>query len=298
MNRDDFGQLLAALRNDLGWTQAELAETADVDIAVISQIERGVKKFFEPDLLFNLINALQLTSVERIEFILAASGLDKAQMVRQPTVSMATDAFNAKKVLDKLVKVVENLRLPAFIIDSYGDFVAVNLIVLGLYQISPSVIETAPNTPGGYNAIRVNFNRELIGRSQIADNWDQYAINSIRTFREISLSYRSRPYFKHLMKSFSNPTEYPFFQRYWKMLSSAEQDRDASIDYFEYTHRAFGPLKYIASSMTTTVTSFGELHLYQYSPYDEATDEVFKLLLKQAGTGVVRLAPWPEKPLP
>ena len=45
MNRKEFGQLLAALRQDLDWTQFELAEYAEVDEAVVSQIERGVKAY-------------------------------------------------------------------------------------------------------------------------------------------------------------------------------------------------------------------------------------------------------------
>ena len=61
MKRKEFGQLLATLRQDLDWTQFELAEYADVDEAIISQIERGVKKHFEPNLLYCLANALQLT---------------------------------------------------------------------------------------------------------------------------------------------------------------------------------------------------------------------------------------------
>src|ERR1051325_11756531 len=85
MNRKEFGQLLATLRQDLDLTQFELAEFADVDEAVISQMERGVKKHFEPELLFQLANALQLTTLERREFLLAASGLDQKYIVRQPT---------------------------------------------------------------------------------------------------------------------------------------------------------------------------------------------------------------------
>ncbi|MEP6894795.1 MAG: helix-turn-helix transcriptional regulator [Chloroflexota bacterium] len=47
MNRKDFGLLLSTLRQDLNWTQFQLAEYANLDNAVISQIERGVKKYFE-----------------------------------------------------------------------------------------------------------------------------------------------------------------------------------------------------------------------------------------------------------
>ena len=62
MNRKEFGQLLSTLRQDMGWTQFQLAEYAQVDEAVVSQMERGVKKYFEPEILFQLANALQLTT--------------------------------------------------------------------------------------------------------------------------------------------------------------------------------------------------------------------------------------------
>jgi len=97
MRRKEFGELVAALRQDLGWTQFQLAEYANVDVAVISQTERGVKKFFEPQLLFQLGNVFQLTTMERREFLLAASGLDQREMVRQPSAAMATDVFNAPR---------------------------------------------------------------------------------------------------------------------------------------------------------------------------------------------------------
>lgn len=77
MNRKEFGQLLATLRKDMGWTQFQLAELVEIDEAVISQVERGVKKHYEPELLFSLANAFQLTTLERREFFLAASGLEK-----------------------------------------------------------------------------------------------------------------------------------------------------------------------------------------------------------------------------
>src|SRR3990172_1994372 len=89
MNRKDFGKLLSTLRQDLDWTQFELSEYADIDEAVVSQIERGVKRHFEPELLFRLANALQLTTLERREFFLAASGLDQNQIVRQVSAGMA-----------------------------------------------------------------------------------------------------------------------------------------------------------------------------------------------------------------
>ena len=296
MNRKEFGELIAALRQDLGWTQFQLAEYSDIDDAVISQIERGVKKYFEPQLLFRLANAFQLTTLERQEFVLAASGLDEKEIVRQPSPNVATDVFDATKILERMIALTAEIRVPAFLGDVYSDVVAANKIMMAFYQVPDSMVETAAKIPGGYNTIRVNFGRDLVGRRHVTDNWDNYALNSMRAFRENSLRYRAKPYFKYLMKIFRNPVEYPFFDRYWKLVSSTEQDKDVKIDHFSYRHDEFGVLNYIAS-MTIAVTSFGDLFLVQNLPLDEHTDEVFTQLKEKAESGVVRFAPWPEKPM-
>ena len=133
MERKEFGELVAALRQDLGWTQFELAEYSDVDEAVISQIERGVKRHFEPQLLFQLMKAFQLTTLERREFLLAASGLDQQQMVRQPSAAMSTDVFNVQIVLDKMIELTKQVRLPACLADVYGDVIAANHMILSFF---------------------------------------------------------------------------------------------------------------------------------------------------------------------
>lgn len=294
MNRKDFGLLVATLRQDLDWTQFQLAEYSGQDHAVISQIERGVKKFFEPELLFSLANALQLTTLERREFFLATSGLDQKQIVRQLTMATATDVFNVRKSLAKLIELTGQIRLPAFLSDPYGDVIAVNRIMLSFFKVPPFILETAPQLPGGYNTIRVNFGKESVVRNRIEDNWDNYALNSMRSFREHSLRYRAQPYFKYLMGVFRNPIEYPLFDRYWKMVSSIEQDKEINTDYFDYQHDEFGAVKYAASA-TVTITSFGELFLIQYLPLDEQTAQVFEQIAKEVGQAVIPIAPWPVK---
>ena len=297
MNRKDFGLLLATLREDLDWTQFRLAESAEVDVAVISQIERGVKKFFEPELLFCLANALQLTTLERREFFLAASGLDQKQIVRQPTMATATDVFNVRKILDKLVDLTGQIRLPAFLSDVYGDAIAANRIILSFFNVPQVVLDTASQIPGGYNTARVNFGKESVVRDRIVNNWEDYALNSMRSFREHSLRYRAQPYFKYLMRIFRNPVEFQLFDRYWKLVSSTEQDKEISNDYFDFQHDQFGQVRYTAS-VTVTITSYGELFLLQYLPLDEYTAQVFERLATGVGQTAVRIAPWPAKTLP
>lgn len=297
MNRRDFGELVAALRQDLGWTQFQLAEYSEQDVAVISQIERGVKRYFDPDLLFCLANAFQLTTLERREFIFAASGLDEKQIVRQPTDAMSTDVFDAKKVLDRMVVLGGQIRLPCYITDAFSDVVAANHMILAFYNVPDSFLENAGSIPGGFNTTRLNFGRESLSRSQIMANWENYARNAMRSFREGTLRYRAWPYFKYLMKAFRNPAEYPLFDRYWKMVSSVEQDKDINQDHFSYHHSRFGPVSYITST-TVAVTSFGNLFLVKNLPLDDHTEEVFAQLKIEAGMGMVRLASWPEKSMP
>ena len=297
MNRKQFGELVAALRQDFGWTQFQLAEYAELDDAVISQIERGVKKHFEPEHLFQLVNAFQLTTLERREFLLAASGLDQKQIVRQPSAATATDVFNVRRALDKMIELTEQVRLPAFLVDVYGDVIAANNMILSFFKVPVQYLEQVDKIPGGYNTARFNFSKDLVARSHVIDNWDQYALSSMRSFLENSLRYRAQPYFKYLMKIFRNRNEYPLFERYWKMVSSNEQDKEASTDHFSYRHDEFGQIKYI-SSPTVSITSFGELFLIPYLPLDQSTSQVFEQLAQQAGQGITRFAPWPEKHMP
>lgn len=297
MNRKQFGELVAALRQDLGWTQFQLAEYTELDDAVVSQIERGVKKHFEPELLFQLGNAFQLTTLERREFLLAASGLEQKQIVRQPSAAMSTDVFNVRRMLDKMIKLTGKVRLPAFLGDVYGDVIAANNIILSFFKLPPEFVEQADRIPAGYSTVRFNFSKDLVARSHVVDNWEQYALDSMRTFRENSLRYRAQPYFKYLMKIFRNQNEYPLFERHWKMVSSNQQDKEAATDHFSYRHDEFGPIEYISSS-TVSITSFGELFLVHYLPLDESTSQVFEQLARQAGQGVTTFAPWPEKRLP
>ena len=297
MNRKEFGELLAALRQDMGWTQSELAEFSDIDDAVISQIERGVKKYFEPELLFCLANALQLTTLERREFLLATSGLDERQIVRQRSAGVETDVFDATKILERMITLTGEMRVPAFLSDVYNDVIAANYMMLAFYNVPSEMIETAGRVIGGYNTARLNFGRDLLSRKQVTDNWDNYALKSMRSFRENSLRYRAKPYFKSLMKAFRNPSDYPYFDRYWKLVSSTEEDKEVNIDRFSYYHNELGSLTYVAST-TIAYTSFGNLFLIKNLPLDQHTEEVFNDLKLKAGLGAARFAPWPEKTIP
>jgi transcriptional regulator with XRE-family HTH domain len=294
MNRREFGQLISTLRQELGWTQFQLAEIAQLDEAVISQIERGVKKFFEPELLMNLANALQLTTLERREFFLAANGLENSQMVRQAANGVATDTSHPARLLQKLFDIMQEIRFPSFLCDVYGDVIAANAAIVKFFNVPSAILETAGQIPAGYNTMRLTFSGEMIARTHVADNWDDYAMTSMLSYRAVTLRYRADPYFKYLLKTFRDPLKYPFFERFWKRVSSLEQDKNMNTDVFDYRHEIYGRIKYITTGITT-LTSFGELFLTKYLPLDDHTSEIFESLFKEAGNQVLRLASWPEK---
>lgn len=295
MERKEFGKLLSMLRQDMDLTQFQLAEYAQLDEAVISQMERGVKKYFEPELLIKLANSFHLTTIERREFFLAASGIANGQIVRQPSAALMTDTINSEKVLARMVQIIEQLNIPAFIMDVYADVLAVNNSAFTFFNTPLDLVASASSIAGGFNTVRMMFGKELYMRSRITENWDHYAVGSMRFVRENSLRYRAKPYFQYLMKSFRNPVEYPLFNRYWKLVSSFEQDRESNVDVFSYTHDEYGPLRY-ATSTTVSITPHGELFLNQYLPLDDHTRRLFEDILKKSGMGVLApLASWPEK---
>jgi len=294
MNRKDFGTLVSALRQDLGWTQFQLAEYGELDLASIGLIERGKKRHLDPELLVKLASAFQLTTLERKEFLFAATGIGDEDLVRQPRAGLSTDAVSAEKVLAKMIDLLERLSVPAFLDDIYSDVVAANLIALAFMQVPAEMMANAADIPGGHNTMRLIFGKEMAVRSHIVGNWDQYARTGMWTFRQGSLRYRAHPYFRYLLKAFRNPVEYPLFDRYWRMVSSVEMDHEADYQEFSYEHDTMGHLDYIASFITS-LTTYGELVLVQYQPVSDHTKAIFDRMLAENGHGVLRLAPWPDK---
>ena len=169
MDRKQFGKLVSALRQDMGWTQFELSQFGGVDIATISQMERGVKKHLAPELLVGLANVFHLTTQERRQFFLAATGVPSEQMVRQPELGLNTEISDAEKSLKKMTGLVESLRVPAFLLDVYSDVLAINLIAFAFFQIPAELMAEASSLPGGMNVVRLVFGKDLAARSHFLD---------------------------------------------------------------------------------------------------------------------------------
>jgi transcriptional regulator with XRE-family HTH domain len=297
MKYEDFGRIVASLREDLGFSQYKLAELAGIPPHVLSLLERGKKGNLSPELLVALANALLLSTVERREFMLASTGVDTADLVRPDEPHSSSNAANPEKILEKLQEIGSQFLAPAFVIDQYYDFVMVNKSMLALFKVEQPLIDYLGSIPRGFNSIHLTFGNGLLAQSQMDWNWDDYAYHTMRGFRRSCLRFRNHPYLKYLLNAFRNPEEYPFFNRFWNMVASNQEDAEADWDFLEYKDKAFGHLKYMAI-VTEIFTAFGNLQLIKYSPLNENTDHLFRDMAKTHGTQMLRFASWPEKDYP
>ena len=163
MNRVDLGKLTASLRREhedewgRPWTQETLAEKANLALglecfskSIISSIERGERGLNERTLLA-LADALQLTSGERREFFLAACGIRREYIARG-------DA-DPEQVLNQLLDTMQQVRLPAHIMDPHCDVLATNSAVIDLLDFRSAGLapEDLANLRFPYNQVRLAF---------------------------------------------------------------------------------------------------------------------------------------------
>jgi transcriptional regulator with XRE-family HTH domain len=293
MKRKEFGQLIASLRQDLGLTQAQLAELVDLENATLSNIERGAKRHIEPDSLYRLANALHLTSLERREFFLAACGLEQEKVVRQPGPNSRTKVFDAKRVLADLFGLMRQVYLPMNLGDCYGDLIAVNRALLDVVQIDAGSLKAMSQVTGGFNNLHYVYGT-MLGQKTFGDDFSQSALVAIRSFREGSLRYRSKPRYRELMQEFRDPRRYPLFERYWRRVSSLDEDKETAGDPIQSQHPKYGTLSLMISSQVT-ITPYGELFLSYFLPMDAHTAVSLVSLIAETGQDVIQLLDWPEK---
>ena len=289
MNRVEFGQLVTALRreqrdeSDKAWTQKRLGKETGLGELTIGKIERGQRTNLDEDSLLRLVNALQLTSLERKEFFLAAIGVNGKQVAREEN--------DPAKILDNLIQKIQEIQLPAYIIDVYGDVVAANISIIRLLELSNDYLTHSYSVPAGFNHIRIGFDPGSGFRQLLGGGWHPVAVHIMQLFRGVSLRYRFTKYFKYTL---SGLRQYPLFRQYWQLAYS--EDFYWNCLHYTYNHRKFGHLNYLATP-SQILTSSGELFLIIYCPVSPQTNDIFKDITEQVGTTVHRLASWPEKNL-
>lgn len=292
-NRTEFGVLVACLREDLRWSQAELAERAELGLAALNGIEAGRRAdLADGDTLLRLANGLLLTSRERREFLLAASGVEQARMMR-PDIGSQQRQFDIAAFLQQLGEHISRLQIPVYITDSYCDVLMVNRCALGFYAPPEGFAEEAARTVGGFNQMHYVFHHDSSFRGIIGEQeWNRLALLNVRHFRWRTLRYRHKSYCSALIKQFLSPRKYPYFERYWRKVAFEIEDDFAIPAAAEHPRR---DRSYVETESLLALTPHGEIYQHQLLPANKATARTVQAILKEAGEGFVSFARLPDR---
>jgi transcriptional regulator with XRE-family HTH domain len=293
MDRNEFGALVASLREDMRWTQLELAERSAVDISIISNIERGARKtLLKDNILVKLADGLHLTSMERQEFLFAASGVTETNAVRKTNVP-EKEKFNPAAFLKQTGEHIACITLPVLVTDAFCDIVLANNCLIEFYGAPTGLLKNANEIIGGFNTMRYIFDPssnfpEIIGN----DSWERLALINARYFRRRTLRVRSKPYFVKLLKELLDNNKYPSFERCWrKILFEGHDDFSLPIHRSDPkdTH------SFVITESLLALTPYGELYLHQILPLNRKTADRADKISKKVGEGYVQFAPFPDK---
>ena len=301
MNQLDFGKLVASLRKEhedeqgAPWTQEKLSQEANLAAGslifsedIISSIERG-KRNLERQTLLALATALQLTSDERKEFFLAASGINTPEIARRES--------NPKEVYSQVIDSLKALYVPATVLDSYCNCLAVNHILLELLDFPSAYSMTAGTTydqPHRYNLLRFLFSEDGSNHFHklVGEEFSDFAYHAVSIFRTYSLAYRSTKKFQDLLDELRKSR---LFKRYWDEIYFTEKERKFSSAYIRTASPRWGNLSMFITSRTALTTA-GELHLAVFAPADAKTSNACDQVLHLIGSPTVfNLTPWPNK---
>jgi transcriptional regulator with XRE-family HTH domain len=263
------------------WTQAKLAKEANLPEKAISQIEQGRKMNLDAPTITQLAHALKLTAAEQVELFAAAAevGADPQYLMRQP----------AAPALHLLLKLIGEIRLPAFLCDHYTNVLASNTLALAVLNIPESMIQAAPTLASGFNLLRVVFATESPFRHLMGEQWATRSEDSLRYFRTTTLRYRHTERFHAILAELST---LPSFRERWFTTQTEAHEETPTWTTYTYLHPDLGHLTFIAH-ISTTLTDQGPLYLTTYLPCTKETTELFEGFIRRHGQGVRRFAQWP-----
>jgi len=293
MDRFEFGSLVASLREDMHWTQSELAERSGVDVSAISNIERGARRtLLKDNMLLKLADGFRLTSMERQEFLFAASGVTEIEAVRKGS-SREKKTFDPQSFLKELGEHIACITLPILVTDAFCDVLLANYCLIDFYGAPAALLENAADMVGGYNLMRYIFDPlsnfpEIIGD----DSFERLALVNVHYFRRRTLRVRSKPYFSKLMAELLNDKKYPSFERYWRRMVYEEYD-----DFVTPIKRsdAENAHSFIAVESLLAITPYGELYLHQILPLNKKTAKRIDGITNKVGEGYALFSPFPDK---
>jgi len=288
MKPEEFGLLVKTLRQNSidqhgnHWSRETLSGAVNLTEDQLGRLERGERKYLDTHTLQLLADSFNLTDLEKKEFFYAAAGIPDHELFtgEDPEIE-----------LQKLINEIEDIHIPALIIDVYADIVAVNTAAMHLYLFTPEIINYANSIPAGYNLLNFIYSSQFGCKEIFGASWRRIATIEVLLFRRSSLRYRHTNYFKYLLSTLLKEEQ---FNIDWYSSHRYEDHYQLTYEHFIYKHPRFGPLSYLATE-TIINTQKGNLYLILYNPSDKITKEVFSKLTGKKNNMVHRVSCWPVK---
>jgi len=288
INLAEFGLLVKALRNGCyddhcnRLTRETLSKEIHLTPNQLGRLERGDRKYLDTQTLRLLARALKLTNLERREFFLAAIGQRDKYIF---------DQEEPENQLNDLIKLMEQLQVPAFTIDPYGDIVASNTSCMNLFLVTPEIIDYSRTIPLGFNHMYFMYSPDFGYKDLIGPSFHKVVEIEILLFRRSTLRYRHTDYFNYIFK---NLLKIKQFDVDWYASQRNSQHYDLTYELFEYDHPRYGRMSYIATE-TIVNTQKGDLYLIVYNSTNNETSLVFDKLKDSHKNHTLKLASWPNK---
>lgn len=301
MNRKELGKLIAALRSEQfdeegnRLTQAGLAERAlDIDPAsplnnvILGKIERGERANLDGETLLSLADALQLTVGERKEFFLIATGVYEEELY--------AGRRTAQEFQATAIEMLRDIQLPALLVDSYLDVIAVNGLLMELYAMRPQNLQSRAQQAAGINLLGYIFSADFAPqRDQMTQHeWHNFAVGNVIYFRRVTLRNRTTDYFSALLAQLRRSRE---FRWYWEQVFYEERRYFVGGESFNLGTGEPNDLNYLTAPLVT-LTPFGNLEIIVHIPRNRSTAATFEQIAATGPPRSQQLSTWPEKVVP
>ena len=287
MDSKEFGALIKALRSQSldpsgsPWSREKLAHALGLSSTQLGRLERGDRKYLDNQTMLGLAECFNLTNLETRELFFAACGLSDRELYSE---------VEHSQQINRLIKVMGNLRVPSVVVDVYGDVVAAPAGSLALYGVSDSKLAELRENPVRLNIVNHVYSLDYLYRGDQA-SWRETADLAMLYFRRSTLRYRHKPYFSTIYRELMKNVQ---FDLDWFASQRMACKEDISFEAASFDHPVLGPLSYIICE-TVVYTRHGELYLIIYNPASVHTVKVFEALFAEGGNTIRRVAPWPEK---
>ena len=289
MYNQRFGQIVESLRRDLRdyetdkpWSQEKLGEVSGLGKATIGKIERGKQAKLGEEILLPLANALNLHTFMRREFFTAAVGVEQEW-------PLAECGQAAEQAYQHVESILDEVCLPAYLFDPFCDLIALNEPMMRFHCLSAESLAAMQQAPAGANVLALLFQPSSPLHESMGRRWEAIARSNVQQFLFTSLRFRYTERFREVLPALKRLQN---FRSIYREQRESPDDFYSQLRQFEYQHVKYGFVRYVVTN-TATRTPFGRLTLATFVPLDVATAETF-LGLAEAGTGVHRVAPWPN----